>query len=162
MNRHLKEIDLMSQIADRGIELAADGGRALVKLDTMMDLEYANKACPMDLEQFYAFHNADFMHDFNGIYMNFNRETKLMDNCFSPRCAKRFDLALDMLQKDWEGIGGTLVAEGVDEFGTIKRVMLHEIGGYSLFRYFRLANEWQVSVDLDSVTSEDIIKKLLS
>lgn len=31
--------------------------------------------------------NLDFCHDIGGIYTNFDRDTKQLENCFVPRCA---------------------------------------------------------------------------
>jgi hypothetical protein len=63
------------------------GYTAVKKLDLMMDLEYTNEEIPLDLEQLLTFPEGDFCHDLFGIYYNFNRETKKMDNCFLPRSA---------------------------------------------------------------------------
>lgn len=88
MNRH--QIDTMSKIADRGlIALGKHSTCKVRKLDLMMDLEYTNDVIPLDLDQFLAFDNGNFNHDISGIYVNFNRETLQMDNCFMPRCAKQ-------------------------------------------------------------------------
>ncbi len=81
MNR--QQIETMSAIADRFLNIAP----LHKKLDVMMDIEYTHESHPLDLEQLLAFPNGDFAHDMWGIYENFNRQTKQMDNCFSPRCS---------------------------------------------------------------------------
>lgn len=89
MNDQREQIELMSQIADRGLKALKNAGVDHVKkLDMMMDLEYTHDVIPLDLEQLMAFGDGDFGHDIAGIYNNFNRETKQMDNCFLPRSAK--------------------------------------------------------------------------
>jgi hypothetical protein len=84
-------IELISKIAERGLHVINElGHRSVKKLDLMMDVEYTHEeAIPLDLEQFLNFPNGDFAHDITGIYYNFNRETKEMDNFFVPRCALR-------------------------------------------------------------------------
>ena len=78
----------MSAIADRGIALLKAHGIYHDKLSAMLDLEYTHEETPLDLEQFLAFDDYNFAHDFAGIYTNINRATKSMDNCFLPRCSK--------------------------------------------------------------------------
>ena len=85
-----REIDLISEIANRGLGLINKRGagdwKRLKKLDLMMDIEYAHEETPMDLEKFLAFDEGDFGHDIFGIVATFNRTSLKMDNCFSPRC----------------------------------------------------------------------------
>ena len=83
-----KDINLISDIAERGLEILIHQGISVDKLDVMMDIEYTHAEIPLDLEKLFGFPTSDFSHDIIGIYSNFNRETKSMDNCFSPRCAK--------------------------------------------------------------------------
>lgn len=57
-------------------------------LEHMMDIEYANEQCKLDLKSWLNADDANFAHDFIGIYNNFNRQTKQMDNFFVPRFAR--------------------------------------------------------------------------
>ena len=82
----LHKIDLMSAIADRGLKMLPTN-LGIRKIDVMMDLEYTNEETPLDLEKFLNFDGGDFAHDICGIFHNFNRATKSMDNFFVPRCA---------------------------------------------------------------------------
>lgn len=72
------------EIIDRVKELRLTTDR----FGMMMDLEFCNDDIPLDFEKLRSFGDADFTHDIIGIYRNFNRETKKLDNCFLPRCAK--------------------------------------------------------------------------
>ena len=57
------------------------------RIAMIMDIEYTHEICPLNLD---AFHNAspgDFSHDIGGILKHFNRETKQLDDGFSPRFA---------------------------------------------------------------------------
>lgn len=78
---------LISRIADRGIPMLKDYGSTTVqKIDLFMDIEFAHLESPMDLQRLLDFESRDFAHDIIGIYEHFNRDTKRMDDCFSPRC----------------------------------------------------------------------------
>jgi len=81
------EFCLMSKVANRGLKVINSSN--LEKIDLMMDLEYTNKVIPLDFAKFLEFSDGDFSHDICGILLNFNRETREMDNCFVPRCAIR-------------------------------------------------------------------------
>ena len=58
------------------------------KLDMMLDMEYANRDCPLKLQELLNADEFDFWHDIFGIYKNLNRQTKKLENCFVPRYAK--------------------------------------------------------------------------
>lgn len=77
------EMNTISAICNRALEENPGISR---KLDLFMDIDYAHQESPMDLDQFLNFPAGDFNHDISGIVINFNRQTKRMDNCFSPRC----------------------------------------------------------------------------
>ena len=87
MNRN--EIDTICAIADRGIKFLSDNGITAKKLDVMMDIEYAHEDVPMDLDQFLAFDNGNFNHDFVGIRKHMDRIGLKLGGCFVPRCALR-------------------------------------------------------------------------
>ena len=83
-----REFGLMSKVANRGLTVMHGlGYTGLQKLDLMMDLEYAHEDSPLDFEKILGFDDGDFAHDIFGIYRNFNRETKTVDNFFLPRCS---------------------------------------------------------------------------
>lgn len=83
-----QEFDTMCRISERGVALLATAGTEVKRLDLMMDLEFTNDVCPLDFEQLAAFDDGDFGHDIGGIYRNYNRRERRLENCFLPRCAK--------------------------------------------------------------------------
>ena len=87
MNR--QDIERMARIAERGQKVLTDAGVTVKRLEVMMDLEFCDEDVALDFEKLLAFGDGDFGHDITGIYTNFNRETKRLENCFVPRCAKR-------------------------------------------------------------------------
>ncbi len=82
-----KEINLIMKIVDRA------WGKMSVnykdRLSMIMDIELANKDCPMDLEKLLKADDYNFYHDLIGIGNYLNRQTKKLENCFYPRFAKR-------------------------------------------------------------------------
>ena len=87
------ELRTISMIAMRGLPVLNTmledlGMQPMDQIDMMMDVEYTHAEIPLDLEKFLASGDGDFNHDISGIYANFNRTTRQMDNCFLPRCAK--------------------------------------------------------------------------
>ena len=84
-----EDIERIAQIAERGMKILNDAGAVVNRLDVRMDLEFCNDDIPLDFEKLAAFDDGDFGHDITGIYTNFNRHTKKVENCFVPRCAKR-------------------------------------------------------------------------
>ena len=80
---------LISDLADRALALFERIGQPQQKIDVMMDIENTHKIIPLKLVQLTFAPETDFVHDMVGIYNNFNRRTKQMDNCFSPRYARQ-------------------------------------------------------------------------
>ena len=78
-----EEFDLMSKIAKRAVRDLVFKDRDVLGL--VMDLEFIHEQIPLNLEGLLTARLGDFAHDINGIYYNFNRQTKTMDNCFLPR-----------------------------------------------------------------------------
>jgi hypothetical protein len=79
----------MSDCADRALIYYADiMGIQEKKLSVMMDLEFVDEVIPLDFDRLLASSASDFGHDMAGIYQNWNRQAKEMENCFVPRCAK--------------------------------------------------------------------------
>jgi hypothetical protein len=83
-----KEFEIMARVAERGVALLERAGLKVKRLDLMMDLEFTNDVCPLDFAKLRDFDDGDFGHDIAGIYNHFNRETRKLDDCFVPRCAK--------------------------------------------------------------------------
>ncbi len=81
-------METMSDVANRAIRHLANQGIRQDKLTTIMDLEYVNEICPLDFDILLAFDDGNFGHDINGIYKHFDRQTKTLNDCFSPRCSK--------------------------------------------------------------------------
>lgn len=82
------EITNIVAIAKRAVQdVFVPQGVAVEFIDVMMDLEFTHAAIPLRLDELLYADAGDFGHDIVGIYQNFNRTTKAMDNCFLPRCA---------------------------------------------------------------------------
>ena len=89
--RARQDLMLIAAIAERGFALAAqldnfDG--AFNRISAMMDLEAVHEKTPLDLEAFAYADDANFAHDFFGIHRHFNRDTRELENNFSPRYTK--------------------------------------------------------------------------
>jgi len=56
-------------------------------LSLMMDIEFTHEIIPLKLDALLVADPGNFGHDIIGIHNHFNRETKLMDDCFCPRFA---------------------------------------------------------------------------
>lgn len=82
-----ERIHLISDIADRAILLADSLGTRIEKLEMFMDIDYADRACPLKLVELASAPQVDFAHDVFGIRRHLNRETKTLGNCFLPRYA---------------------------------------------------------------------------
>lgn len=82
----MKRFEKIVKVAERAEkELSLTGTR----MDLLMDLEFASDVCPMDFDALLASDSENFAHDVYGIRNHFNRETKKLEDCFSPRFAKR-------------------------------------------------------------------------
>lgn len=56
----------------------------------VMDLEACHTlAAPLQLDELAGAPQSEFMHDVSGIYTHFNRATLQLEDCFSPRYARR-------------------------------------------------------------------------
>jgi len=78
---------LLASIARRGLRVLTEAGLNIALIDVILDLEYCHKVEPLDFAVLDCFDAGNFAHDIIGIYVNFNRDTKQLDNCFLPRCA---------------------------------------------------------------------------
>ena len=52
-----------------------------------LDLDCLSTKHLIDLERLLKFDKQNFVHDLIGIQININRESKMLDNLFLPRCA---------------------------------------------------------------------------
>ena len=77
------------RIADRAEKLYARLGLLMPtdRMGLIMDIEYTDRVCPLDLEGWLAADDQNFSHDLGGILKNFNRVTHVLDNYFTPRYA---------------------------------------------------------------------------
>lgn len=75
-------------IAERALPLFEKAGIVATKLEILMDIEFVNEVCPLDLPGLLNAGPGDFSHDIGGIYKHFNRATKQLEDCFVPRYAR--------------------------------------------------------------------------
>ena len=78
-------VDLIMAIVDRGWETME--GHYKDKLCMMMDVDTADRDCPLKLQELLDADDSNFYHDIIGIHNNLNRQTKKLENCFLPRYA---------------------------------------------------------------------------
>jgi hypothetical protein len=78
----------INAVADRAMAMFERDGLAWQKSDVMMDIENTHRIIPLKLGELLIADEANFAHDMCGIYNNFNRQTKEMDNFFCPRYAR--------------------------------------------------------------------------
>jgi hypothetical protein len=82
------EFNAVERIIQRFERLA--GPLRQERMGLIMDITACHTgACPLDLAAMVAGADADLAHDVAGIYRHFNRETGALEDCFSPRYAKR-------------------------------------------------------------------------
>jgi hypothetical protein len=81
-------VEFKLAIADRALKALTDADISATKLDCLMDIHYVDEVCPLRLREMLDADDYDFAHDIQGIYWNFNRETKQLENEFVPRFAK--------------------------------------------------------------------------
>lgn len=82
MNKNLMEarrleLNAITIILDRADKLHLNTSR----ISLMMDIEYSN----VNVVSLAMADDATFNHDVTGIFNNFNRTTKQLENCFVPR-----------------------------------------------------------------------------
>jgi len=78
---------IVSKIAERAHKMFKAAGKPRDYISIEMDIEAAQKTCPMDLEKLLEFPEYDFKHDVFGIYRHLDRNTGELMNCFCPRSA---------------------------------------------------------------------------
>jgi hypothetical protein len=84
----IKNIELKLSIAERALKTLTDAGISTTKLGCFMDIRYVDEVCPLRLHELLDADDFNFAHDIFGIYSNFNRETKQLENGFLPRFAE--------------------------------------------------------------------------
>ena len=84
-----QECELMSSIAKRAKELYDPIGYSRDVISWYMDVETVHLTIGLDLERLLAADDGNFGHDLSGIAKHLNRETKQLEDCFSPRYATR-------------------------------------------------------------------------
>ena len=92
-----KRVDLIMDIVDRGWETME--GHYKDKLCMIMDIDFADRDCPLELQELLDADDGNFYHDIIGIHNNLNRQTKKLENCFLPRHAKR-NVEPDLTEND--------------------------------------------------------------
>ena len=80
----------INQIADKAVHVYADHDIRVDRLTIVMDIS----AChfggqKLRLDDLLAADDFNFIHDVTGINRNLNRETYVLENCFSPRFSQR-------------------------------------------------------------------------
>ena len=85
----VEDYKLMSDIAKRAKELFDSQGPPRDLISWFMDIEAVYLYHGLDLEGLLAAGDGDFGHDIAGIYNHLNRETKQLEDCFSPRFTAR-------------------------------------------------------------------------
>lgn len=78
----------INKIAHRAVALAASVGVDYRLMDADMDITACHvNGCPLKLDELLAADNSNFSHDVFGIRRHLNRESGLLEDCFSPRYA---------------------------------------------------------------------------
>ena len=69
------------------------------RFSLIMDIDYTDQIIPLDLQALLEYDDSDFAHDVGGIIRHFNRVTREMDDCFTPRCADTVQYHLGGLEQ---------------------------------------------------------------
>lgn len=83
-------IEVQAAIAQRALTLFDEAGIPVTKLELLMDVDNVHAICPLRLRELLEASDGDFAHDLMGIYRHFNRQTKQMQDGFTPRYAQRY------------------------------------------------------------------------
>ncbi len=81
-NTSLEDLKTIDLIVNR---LQDDTLSRLDRMTLTMDIAAAHQYQPIDLERLLAANDSNFYHDVNGIVVNLDRTTGLLENCFVPR-----------------------------------------------------------------------------
>ncbi len=87
LEKRKDEIRTIARIAHRAVELARSYGVDYQHIDAMMDLENAHADCALDLDALLVADDGNFGHDVFGIRRHLNRQTRKLEDCFTPRHA---------------------------------------------------------------------------
>jgi hypothetical protein len=89
-----EEFDLIDEIVTRALDIANDADVKIKKIDLILSISACHLvACPLDLYRLFVSDVENFTHDVFGIHRHLNRESLQMNDCFSPRFAKREEAA---------------------------------------------------------------------
>lgn len=90
MNR--EDIDPICAIADRAEALYEELGIEMPssRMGLIMDIEHTHDQVPLALDLLLGVDKGTFAHDIAGILRHLNRETKQLEDGFTPRCAACF------------------------------------------------------------------------
>ncbi len=82
----LEEVRLINKIVNRGWKTMKKNYRE--RIDMIMDIDAANKCCPLKLQELLEADDINFYHDIIGIGQHMNRRTGKLEDYFIPRFAK--------------------------------------------------------------------------
>jgi len=82
-----ERMNLINTIAERAYAISQSHNLGYTKLEWLMDIDYADKDCPLKLDELASAPLLDFTHDAFGIRWHLNRQTKKLEGCFLPRYA---------------------------------------------------------------------------
>lgn len=87
-NATKEEHEIISAIAERGIELMGGQREGFTRMDLHMDIEATHcNGCPLKLQELLEADDFNFGHDLGGIRRHLNRETGQLRDFFLPRFA---------------------------------------------------------------------------
>ena len=87
-NASREDIETMSKIATRAVELATETGIEYKKVDALMDINAVHSnGCPLHLNDLLAADDFNFSHDVFGIRRHLDRRTGKLQDFFLPRYA---------------------------------------------------------------------------
>lgn len=80
----------INAIADRAVHVYAQHDVRVDRLTILMDVTACHfSGQKLRLDDLLAADDLNFIHDLGGINRNLNRETYVLENCFSPRFSQR-------------------------------------------------------------------------
>ena len=83
-----EELEKITKIMLRAASMLNFKSRGSSRLEVLMDLSACHAiGCRLDLDALLNADRGDFIHDVTGIMAHLNRETGLLENCFTPRYA---------------------------------------------------------------------------
>lgn len=81
---------LISKIVDRAEAFAkrSKSSLSLDRISLMMDLDSVHERTPLRLQELLDADESNFVHDVWGIRRHLNRQTRQLEDCFTPRFVK--------------------------------------------------------------------------